>query len=344
MYGIAIIGCGDMGVQHAAAWNDRSDARIVAVCDSQSNRAEKLAQKYNAVQYAQWQEAVAQKEVNIVSVCVPACHHHDVAVACALAKKHILCEKAMALALSDADGMIAAASDNDVYLSVCHQYRSLSRFQVMKQLILEGRIGNPLYIHFTEMREVRPKLAMHSLGQNGGPLHDMSGHLFDLGRYLTGSEADSVSAVGTVFGKGKQRLKSVTDFGIDTANVQVRFRDGHCLAIDINWGLPEGTPGYCRELIHGPMGMIHSIDAANPNRFLGDISDSTQVVIQDANGVAQIKCEPGTNGPQPCIDELVNAIETDKPSQFSGSQGRAALCLILASLESIKTGRPTRLD
>jgi len=343
MYGIAIIGCGDMGTQHAAAWNDRSDAKVVAVCDSQANRAKELAQKYNAVQFAQWQDAITQKEVDIVSVCVPACDHHDVTVASAMAKKHILCEKAMALTITDADKMIAAASDNNVYLSVCHQYRSLNRFQMMRQLIVEGRIGNPLYIHFTEMREVRPKLAMHSLALNGGPIHDMSGHLFDLGHYLTGSEAESVSSVGTVFGKDKKRLQSVTDFGIDTANVQVRFRGGHCLTLDINWGLPEGTPGYCHELIHGPLGMIYSRDDNNPNRFLGDISGSTFVIVQDANGVEQIRCERGTNGPQPCIDELIDAIEAGKASQFDGREGRAALRLILASLESINTGQQLQL-
>lgn len=338
MYGIAIIGCGDMGTQHAAAWNERDDARVIAVCDTLPERANKLAQLYDATQFQRWHEAIQHADVDVVSICVPACDHHSVAIAAANAGKHILCEKAMALTLSDADEMIAAADANQVFLSVCHQYRSLSRFQLMKQLINDGCVGNTLYIRFAEMREVRPKLAMHRLGMNGGPIHDMSGHLFDLGRYLTGCEAESVSAVGTVLGKNKPRLKSISDFGIDTAAIQVRFREGHCLSIDINWGLPEGTPGYCQELIHGPNGMLYSEDCSHPDRFLGDISHSTNVIVKDSSGTTQIRCDIGTKGPQPCIGELVTSIDTGKPSQYSAREGRAALQLVLASLESVNTG------
>ena len=105
--------------------------------------------------------------------------------------------------------MIAAANINGVHLSVCHQYRSLPRFRTMKRLIDEGHLGDRLYIRFTEMREVHAKLAMHSLGLNGGPVHDMSGHLFDLGRRLTGCDPESVSAMGAVFACGKERVNSI---------------------------------------------------------------------------------------------------------------------------------------
>ena len=343
MLGVAIIGCGDMGSKHAAAWNERDDARVVAVCDPLNDRAEKLALQYDAHQFEQWIDAVHHKEVDVVSVCVPACDHHAVTVAAAKACRHILCEKSMALTLNDADEMIAAANANNVCLSVCHQYRSLARFQTMKRLINEGKLGDPLFIRFAEMREVRPKLAMHSLSLNGGPVHDMSGHLFDLGRYLTDCEAEIVSAVGSVFGRGKERLKTVTDFGIDTAEIQVRFQGGHCLVIGINWGLPEGTPGHCQELINGPLGMVYSVDDAHPDRFLGDVSDTLGVVFKGAAGTTRIECEQGTNGPEPCIDDLVNSIETGKPSQFAGSEGRAALRLVLASLESIESGQLVRV-
>lgn len=337
MYGVAIIGCGDMGTKHAAAWHGRGDARVVAVCDPLPERAEALALQFEAHQYEIWQDAVADPAVDVVSVCVPACDHRDVAVTAAKFGRHVLCEKAMALTLDQADEMIAAAHANDVCLSVCHQYRSFSRFKTMKHIIDEGRLGEQIFMRFAEMREVRPKLAMHSLGMNGGPVHDMSGHLFDLGRYLTGSEPESVNAVGAIFGAGKERLKTVTDFGIDTAEIQVRFHGGHCLSIGINWGLPEGTPGHCHELIHGKLGMMCAADQAQPERFLGDLSDTVGVLLKDANGTTLIECLPDNDGPHACIDDLLNAIETGQPSQFDGIESRAALRLVLASLEAIET-------
>ena len=344
MYGVAIIGCGDMGTKHAAAWNAQSDARVVVVCDLQADRAKELAMHCGADRYERWQDAVAHGDVDVVSVCVPACDHRDIAVAAAMAGRHILCEKAMALTIEQADEMIEAAQAHNVCLSVCHQYRSLSRFRTMKHLIDEGRLGEPLFIRFAEMREVRPKLAMHSLGMNGGPVHDVSGHLFDLGRFLTGQEAECISAVGTVFGTGKKRLNAVTDFGIDTADILVRFLGGHCLSVGINWGLPEDTPGHCQELIHGPLGMMYSVDEAQPDRFLGDLSETVGVAIKDAGGKTWIKCDHDKDGPHACVDELVEAIEMGKQSQFDGREGRAALRLILASLEAIKTGQTVRLQ
>lgn len=344
MLGVAIIGCGDMGKKHAAAWAARNEVRIIAVCDLDVSRARSLAAQYGAVEFSNWQTALDHTEVNIISICVPTCHHRNIAVTAASSGRHILCEKAMALTLAEADEMIAAAEVNRVKLAVCHQYRALSRFRKMKRLVDDGRLGSPIYIRFTEMREVQPKLEMHSRSKNGGPVHDMTGHLFDLARYLTGSEAETVSAVGTVFGKNKERLRFISDFGIDTAEIQMRFKGGHCLSIGLNWGLPEHTPGHCQELICGPSGMAFSGDPANPDRFLGDISDTVGVVFKNPEGTAWLECDKDHDGPSACIDELIAAIRHDAQSQFDGRQGRAALRLILASLEAMDSGLTIRLD
>lgn len=112
-------------------------------------------------------------------------------------------------------------------------------------------------------------------------------------------------------GRGRLCIKTVTDFGIDTAEIQVLFQGEHCLSIGINWGLPEGTPGYCQELINGPLGMVYSVDDAHPDRFLGDISQTTGVALKGADGTTLIECAQGGNGPETCIDDLVESIESD---------------------------------
>ncbi len=166
----------------------------------------------------------------------------------------------------------------------------------------------------------------------------MTGHLFDLARLLTGSESISVAAFCEVFGKGKERLRTVSDLGIDTVEIQMRFNGGHCLSIGLNWGLPENTPGYCQELIHGPPGMMYSEDSACPDRFLGDLSQSVRVAVKDSQGVVYLDFEPDENDPHACTDELVASIRSGVSSQFDGYQGRAALQLIPASLRAIETG------
>lgn len=343
MYRIAVIGAGDMGTKHAAAWGAREDAEIAAVCDHNDDRAQRLAEPHSATIHKNYLGAITLEGVDIVSICVPACDHAEIAVAAAEAGKHVLCEKSMALTLREADRMIAAARANGVQLLVCHQYRALNRSRLMKELITSGRLGSPIYMRFSEMREVRPKLAMHRRSMNGGPVHDMTGHLFDLARYLTGAEAETVTATGGVFSRGKPRLAAVEDFGVDTAEIQVRFSGGHCLSIGLSWGFPEDTPGHSQELIWGPLAMMATVDPENPDRFLGDVSPTVGLMIKGPQGTEVVKPDGDVDGPHACIDELIAAVETGRTSQFDATQGRAALALILATIESIETGKTVDL-
>ncbi len=255
------------GSKHAAAWNERDDARVIAVCDPQNERAELLVELYTAQRFDRWRDAVICADVDVVSVCVPACDHRDVAVAAANAGRQILCEKPMALALAQADDMIAAAQAGNVR--------------------------------------------------------------------LTDPEPLSMAAVGQVFARGKQRVKSVEEFGVDSAEIQVRFQRAPCLSIGINWGLPENTPGHSHDLIHGPLGLMFTVNPNFPDRFLGDLSNSLCVALKDGSGTELFPCEPDDDGPQACIADLIETIEKNSTSQFSGTEGRCALQLILAALQSI---------
>lgn len=343
MLKVAIIGCGDMGSKHAAAWAAREDSHVAAVCDIDAARRDRLAEEYGARAYDDWRQAVGQEGVDVVSICTPACEHRDMTVTAAASGRHVLCEKPMALTLAQADDMIAAASASDVHLHISHQYRGLSRYRIVKDLIEDDVLGAPVYIRFMEMREVRPKLAMHRRSRSGGPIHDMSGHLFDLARYFTGSEPESVTATGAVFGRGKQRLASIDDPGIDTAEIQVRYRGGHCLSVGINWGLPEGTPSYSHEAFHGPKAVAYTDDAHNRDVNLGELSATKTVVVKNAKGVRTIACQADHEGPEVCVDKIVAAIRADVSPRLNGGDGHEALRLILAALESIETGETVYL-
>lgn len=332
---IGIVGCGDMGRKHAAAWAQAPGACLAALCDQDAQRAQDLARFYGTDAYLDWRDMLAQETLDVVSICVPCSHHHDIAVAAAERGCHVLCEKPMAMSLTQADAMIGAAEANQVQLAICHQYRSLPHYRAIKDLVASGRIGAPLYIRFMEAREVRPKLEMHRLSGNGGPVHDMCGHLFDLARFITGAEFGTISAQGAVFGRDKKRLQAVQDFGVDTAEILARMQHGHCLSIGLNWGLPEGFPGYSSAVIHGPQGLIYAIDSQEPDRFLGDPSPTLEIVVKDAKGRQHIPCPTGDNSPEACVLDLMQAIEHGHPLEFSAANGRAALAAILASLDAI---------
>lgn len=329
MLNVVVVGCGDLGSQHANAWSLRDDAQVVAVCDLDSERASLLGEKYGAATYDDWREAIAHEGADVVSVCTPVCFHAPVTIAATELKRHVLCEKPIALTLEDADAMIEAANRNGVKLATSYQLRGMGRYVTLKRLIGEGKLGSPLFLRFTDIREVRPKLAMHRKSMNGGPIHDMSGHFFDLARWLTGAEPTQIMASGHVFGRGKARLESIDDYGLDAAEILVRLENGHTLSININWGMPESMPPYgWNDVICGPEAMARV-----------DIAED-RLILHDATGEYVISCPENPVGPSVRINDLIDAIQSGSIPEVDGRAGRAALHSTLAAIESAASGNP----
>jgi len=143
--------------------------------------------------------------------------------------------------------------------------------------------------------------------------------------------------------RGKARLAQVRDLGIDTADIQVRMQKGHCLNIAINWGLPEGTPSYSHETIYGPNGVVYTHNDREPDLNLGELSDSTVVVLKDGSGTQVIECDTDDDGPGICVTDFLNSIRSGQTSVFNATTGQEALKIILASRASIHSGEPVKL-
>ena len=323
--GVCIVGCGDMGRNHANCWAAREDAEIVAVCDLMDDRRAAMVEKTGATGYATYQEAVMHEGVNVVSVCVPVCFHSEVACFAAEHGRHVLCEKPLALTLDQADAMIRSAKESGVLLSTSFQYRGFARIQKIRELIRDGAFGGPTIIRFTDIREVRPKLAMHMRSMNGGPVIDMAGHFFDLMRYVTGAEPLTVYARGHVYGKGKERTASVEDFAIDAADITVQMTDGHVLSSLVDWGMPEGFGSLTEELFLGPKLSVQVKGGQVETR------SGAEKETWEAN-------EGNPPGSSVRINDFADAIIQGREPEVTGEDGRIALRLSLAALESIETG------
>src|SRR5512142_2779039 len=93
--------------------------------------------------------ALSDPEVDSVDICLPHDLHAPVAVECARAGKHILCEKPIADTLAAADQMIAAARQAGVVLMVAENEHFNPLFQKIRVLIEKGVIGAPALMQRT---------------------------------------------------------------------------------------------------------------------------------------------------------------------------------------------------
>ena len=195
---VAIVGCGRISDLHEMGYRGREDARIVAVCDSQSKRAQEKAKAWGVDKvYTDYQQLLADAEVDLVELLVPHHLHAPLTVAACQAGKHVSVQKPMALTAAEADQMIAAAKQAGVILRVFENFVFYPPHVRAKQMIEAGEIGEPQMIrlhvntggHGTSWKvPLSAWLWRFNEKQcGGGPLvFDHGYHLFSLAHYLMG--------------------------------------------------------------------------------------------------------------------------------------------------------------
>src|SRR5262249_39724572 len=120
--------------------------------------------------YADYQEMLDKEHLDLVSICTWPQLHAPMTIAAAHAgARGILCEKPMALTLSEANAMLDACRRNGARLSVDHQRRLGEPFRVAKEMAQGGDIGELI------------RVEAHVSDSN---LYDWGPHLIDLMFYF----------------------------------------------------------------------------------------------------------------------------------------------------------------
>ena len=75
---VGVIGVGAMGYNHARVYYKLEEANLVAVSDVSERTLNKVAKKYDAKGFTDYEDLLKDPEIEVVSVCVPTTFHHDV--------------------------------------------------------------------------------------------------------------------------------------------------------------------------------------------------------------------------------------------------------------------------
>jgi predicted dehydrogenase len=225
--GIGIIGCGTIAERMMAAWQPRMEgARLVSVMDVSPARLDVFKQKFGAPHVTtELDELLARPEVDAVLVLTPNFLHAPNSIAAAKARKHVLCQKPMAMSLDEARQMIDAAKENGVILMSSFMKRFWPYYVKLKSLLDEGVLGKLIAVrsqfsHSGIGKYYKPasQWFLDPAKSGGGPLVDLGVHHFDVLRWLVGAEVVSVSADTASLGQGKDVE--------DNALVNLRFANG----------------------------------------------------------------------------------------------------------------------
>lgn len=197
-YGVAVLGTGRLGGRYVDIAKQTPGAHMVVVAEPREEQVAPLKEKHPDVGFvADFREAIAHPEVDVIICTLPHWLHKDAAIAAARAGKHVYTEKPMAAWLSDAEEMMAEARKAGVKLMTAHTQRYFPAVKAMQQIVSSGRLGKPVMAHdiwhFPYRPHTRPEWMLdRKLG--GGMGQMASTHQFDRLLWFFGNDVRSVAA------------------------------------------------------------------------------------------------------------------------------------------------------
>ena len=171
-----------------------------------------------------------EKDLDLVNVVVPTYEHSTVACKVMNAGINCLCEKPMAISLSQCQLMIDTAKKNNVRLMIGQCLRFGADYMALKEIFDNGSLGAPIGGHYYRGGSAPGKEWYFCREKGGGGLFDQHIHDVDMVQYLYGMPK-AVSTVGRIVRPGSGYDTSATNYIYDglcvhTSNNWVQFQKG----------------------------------------------------------------------------------------------------------------------
>lgn len=280
--------------------------------------------------FSDWREVVALDDLDAVIISLTNDQHHVAAMAALRAGKHVLCEKPLGLTLPQCDEIVAAAAAAGKVLQIGHEMRFQRLYGRMRELILEGAVGDLQLMWCREFRGPMRPGWRSSEAVTGGAILEKNVHHIDLFNWMMDCAPLRVSAHGGT--------NVLTDREIlDNAQVLIEYEGGRRASLELCLFAPRG--GDCEIGVCGDQGRIDTRNQALElvhHRF--DPPDRTAMQIADEGDAANFVDSSGRvdRGIKPELEHFLECIRHDRVPLNDGPSARLAVAVCLAAQESIR--------
>ena len=138
--GVAIVGFGGMGSQHAVTMKPVEEVRLIGTYDILEERQDYSRSLGNFV-FDRFEDVLCSDEVDIVLIATPNHLHQKLSIESLRAGKNVICEKPVMLSASQLEEVLAVAKECG-RLFVTHQNRRWDEdFRIIKKVYEDGTIG-----------------------------------------------------------------------------------------------------------------------------------------------------------------------------------------------------------
>ena len=236
-------------------------ATVAAVASRDQARADAFADRYGIPRrHASYASLAADPDVDVVYVASPHALHEADTLLFLAAGKHVLCEKPFALHSSQARRMVEAARAAGLFLMDAVWSRFLPAYELLRQVLAEGRVGTPLLVDADLGWPVPldPAHRLYDRALGGGALLDLGIYPLQLISLVLGPP-DRVEGAGHLGETGvDEQVAAVLHhpgggLGVARASIQAPLSCGGRIA---------GTEGWVEvpPLVHAPTHLVVARD------------------------------------------------------------------------------------
>lgn len=301
--GVAVVGTGFWGKNHARVYKELPSTQLVAVCDVNAERAKAMADQYGVKAYTDSSLMLKDPEVEALSVCTWSTKLAEEALKALNAGKHVLVEKPMATNTKQAQTLLDTAKANGLHLTVGFLMRFIPGLQQIREAVESKKIGEMVSATAKRVTQWPERIG------DVGVVKDTAIHDIDVMRFISGEDPVSVYAK-----MGSMRHRQFEDY----AQIMLTFESGKTAFIESNWLTPY---------------KIRSLNVTGSEAIMRLDYNSQELWIENAKESLQ----PRIPFEEPLKAELKHfaecVMEKKKP-MITGEDGYKALEIALAAMES----------
>jgi predicted dehydrogenase len=361
---LALIGCGGIAGAHVGGLKQLREKgieafEVVAACDVVEEKAQERAAEIGEFQdrkpevFADVHRMLEKvPEAEAVDICTLHSEHHDLAVACLAAGRHVIIEKPLAITMRAGQRILDASIAARKVLSVAENYRRSPWERTVKWALGQGRIGRPRTFFWQDVGEGLGKWGWRNfrLEAGGGWVLDGGVHFADLFRYHLGTDARQVFAVTRQYepyryDDPKTRTGAWRVDVEDAAMALVEFEGGAV----VQWTWVGSAPGqrFSRRTLYGSEGCLdwesglwqrdetHVDKEALTKEYMDGLAADEKERLFPAGLTDTIAVE---------LNEFAGAIRSGTVPEVDGMEGFKAMAICMALFESAWLNRPVSLQ
>jgi predicted dehydrogenase len=357
--GVLVHGAGWVSGPHIKAFTHNPHTRVVAVSSRKLSSAKARAEEAGLSDvkvYDDFDKALENPDVDVVSICTPQHVHVENVVAAAKAGKHMVIEKPVANTLSEMKEERDAVRRAKVRTVVSFVLRWNPLFETIKSMVANGGVGNVYAVEADYQHHMgsyyRSYIDTGTSERGVSAFHVGGCHALDAMRWFAGQKefeaADPVEVFGYKGGwrKGKSVQYNPYEFRWEESEagpleyddmeiVMVRLSNGTIGKTAVHFGsvMPYQFP----ISIFGDRGTIKDNRVWSPKMFPGAREWVTiPTVMPDS---ADVKHHPF----QGEIDHFVDCVLEERESHCNLEDAVKTHEIFFGAEQSYKTGKPVRL-